>query len=62
MNGMTIRHCPCPRCGHVIDIVGSAEDDPDAVRESLRAEIRRLRETIAYLRGSLGWRVSARGH
>jgi predicted nucleic acid-binding Zn ribbon protein len=59
---MTIRHYPCPRCGHVIDIVGSAEDDPDAVIDSLRAEIRQLRETTAYLRGSLGWPVSARGH
>jgi len=30
---MTIRHFPCPRCGHVIDIIGSAEDDPGAVIE-----------------------------
>ena len=62
MNGMTIRKCPCPHCGHVIDIPGPAYDDPGAVIESLRREIRRLRETIAYLRGSLGSPVSRRGY
>jgi hypothetical protein len=56
---MTIRHCPC--CGHVIDIPASAEDRPDAVIESLRREIRHLRETVAFLRGSLGWQDTPQG-
>jgi hypothetical protein len=62
MNGMTIRQCPCPYCGYVIDIPGPADDDPGAVIESLRWEIRHLRETIAYLRGSLGSPVTRRDY
>jgi hypothetical protein len=59
--GVTIRQCRCPRCGHVADIPRSAQDDPDAVIESLRSEIRQLRETIACLRGSLGWKAKPQG-
>jgi hypothetical protein len=51
---MTIRKYTCPCCGHVIDVQGPLDDGRDAVIESLRGEIRRLLETIAYLRGSLG--------
>jgi hypothetical protein len=59
--GVTIRQFRCPRCGHVADILRSAEDDPDAVIESLRREIRQLRETVACLRGSLGWQATPQG-
>ena len=62
MNGMTIRQCPCPHCGQVIYIPEPADDDPGAVIESLRFEIRRLRETVAYLRGSLGSPVIQHEH
>jgi hypothetical protein len=58
---MTIRQCRCPHCGHVIDIPSSAEDHSDAVIESQRLQIRHLRETVAYLRGSLGWQATAQG-
>jgi hypothetical protein len=58
--GVTIRQFRCPRCGRVADIPRSAQDDPDAVIESLRREIRQLRETVACLRGSLGWQVPPR--
>jgi hypothetical protein len=61
VNGMTIRQCRCPHCGHVVDIPGPAEDHSDAVIESLRLQIRHLCETIAYLRGSLGWQKTAPG-
>jgi transcription initiation factor IIE alpha subunit len=54
---MTVAQCQCPRCGHIIDRPRLGEDDRDAVIASLRQEIRLLRETIAYLRGSLGSRV-----
>ena len=62
MNGMTIRQCPCPHCGQVINILGPADADPGEVIESLRFQIRRLRETVAYLRGSLGSPVIRREH
>lgn len=58
---VTIRKFRCPRCGHVADIPRSAEDDPDAVIESLGREIRQLRETVACLRGSLGWQATPQG-
>ena len=61
VNGVTIRQFRCPRCGHVADIPRSAEDDPDAVIESLHREIRQLRETVACLRGSLGWQATPQG-
>jgi hypothetical protein len=57
MNGMTIRQCQCPRCGHLIDQPRPADDDRDAVIALLRLQIRHLQEAIAYLRGSLGSRV-----
>jgi hypothetical protein len=41
-----------------MDFPGSAGDHSDAVIESLHGEIRHLRETIAYLRGSLGWQAN----
>jgi transcription initiation factor IIE alpha subunit len=53
MNDVTSGEFSCPRCGYVIDASGSG-DDSDAVIESQRQEISHLRETIAYLRGSLG--------
>ena len=58
VNRVTIRQFRCPRCGHVADIPQLAQDDPDAVIESLRREIRQLRETVACLRGSLGWQAT----
>jgi hypothetical protein len=54
---MTVRQRQCPRCGHLIDQPRPADEDRDAVIASLRQEICRLQETIAYLRGSLGSRV-----
>jgi len=59
VNGVTIRQCRCPRCGQAISIPGPLWDDPDADIESLRQEIRRLRETVACLRGTLGCRETA---
>jgi hypothetical protein len=61
VNHVTTRQFRCPRCGHVAYIPQSAQDDPDAVIESLRREIRQLRETVACLRGSLGWQATPRG-
>jgi len=46
------RQCQCPQCGCLHPISAPAEDDSAAVIESLRQEIRHLRETVAYLRGS----------
>jgi hypothetical protein len=46
------RQCQCPQCGCLHQLPGPAEDDSAAVIESLRQEIRHLRETVAYLRGS----------
>jgi hypothetical protein len=57
VNGINITGIRCPHCGHLIDPLRPAEDDPGAETESLRWEIRLLRETVAYLRGSLGSRV-----
>jgi hypothetical protein len=62
MNGMTIRQCRCPHCGQVIDIPEPADDDTGEVIESLRFQIRHLRETVAYLRGSLGSPVNQHEH
>lgn len=62
VNGVTIRQCRCPRCGQAISIPDPPRalwDNPDADIESLRQEIRRLRETVACLRGTLGWRETA---
>jgi hypothetical protein len=56
VNGIKITVTRCPHCGHLIDPLRPA-DDPGAEIESLRREIRLLRETVAYLRGSLGSRV-----
>ena len=53
MNGIKITGIRCPHCGHLIDPLRPA-DDPGAEIESLRRELRLLRETVAYLRGSLG--------
>ena len=58
MNGTIPGQCQCPNCGYVIDMSAAPEDDPSVVIESQRHEIRRLRETIASLRGSLGWRAT----
>jgi transcription initiation factor IIE alpha subunit len=58
---MTVARRQCPRCGNLIDQPRLAEDDRDAVITSLRQEIRRLQETIAYLRGSLGSRAGRDG-
>jgi hypothetical protein len=54
VNGTRFTTRRCPRCGHLVDPPGPAEDDPGVVLDSLRREIRLLRETVAYLRGSLG--------
>ena len=57
VNGINITGIRCPHCGHLIDPLRPAEDDPGVEPESLRWEIRLLRETVAYLRGSLGSHV-----
>jgi hypothetical protein len=58
VNGTMPGQCQCPNCGYVIDLGAAPEDDPGAVIESQRLEIRLLRETIAGLRGSLGWQAT----
>jgi hypothetical protein len=54
VNGTRFTARRCPHCGHLVDPPGPAEDDPGVVLDSLRREISLLRETVAYLRGSLG--------
>jgi hypothetical protein len=58
---MAVQQRQCPRCGHLVDQPRPAEKNQDAVIASLRQEICRLQETIAYLRGSLGSRVGGDG-
>jgi hypothetical protein len=58
---MTVARRQCSRCGQLIDQPRLAEDDRDAVFASLRHEVRRLQETIAYLSGSLGSRACRDG-
>jgi hypothetical protein len=56
MGDMMTGHSRCPRCGHEVPFPQSAETDREAVIESMSREIRHLRETVAYLRGSAaGW-------